>query len=84
MADLDFMVYKRVILTSDQEPSAVLLCDAVTNDWHGEIVPEACPKGESKSNGEVECAVQSVHGLPRTLKDFLEQQSGSRWSLEVR
>ena len=31
-------------------------------------------KGESKSNGEVERAVQSVHGLARTLKDFLEQQ----------
>ena len=42
---------------------------------HGEIVPEASPKGESKSNGEVDRAVQSVHGLARTLKDFLEQKS---------
>ena len=33
-------------------------------------------KGESKSNGEVERAFQSVHGLARTLKDFLEQRSG--------
>ena len=39
-------------------------------------MPEASPKGESKSNGKVERAVQSVHGLARTLKDFLEQQSG--------
>ena len=46
MTDLDFMGYKRVILKSDQEPSIAL--------WHGEIVPEASPKGESKSNGEVE------------------------------
>ena len=76
MADLDFMVYKRVILKSDQEPSIVALCDAVKNGWHGEVVPEASPKGESKSNGEVERAVQSVHGLVRTLKNFLEQQSG--------
>ena len=76
MADLDFMGYKRVIPKSDQEPSIVALCDAVKNGWLGEIVPEASPKGESKSNGEVERAVQSVHGLARTLKDFLKQQSG--------
>ena len=75
-ADLDFVGYKRVILRSDQEPSIVALCDTVKDAWHGEIVPEASPKGESKSNGEVERAVQSVHGLARTLKDFLEQQSG--------
>ena len=34
-------------------------------------------KCEGKSNGEVERAVQSVQGLARTLKDFLEQQSGT-------
>ena len=76
MTELDFMGYKRVILKSDQEPSIVALCDAVKNGWHGEIVPEESPKGESKSNGEVERAVQTVHALARTLKDFLEQQSG--------
>ena len=76
MADLDFMGYKRIILKSDQEPSIIALCDAVKNGWHGEIVLEASPKGANKSNGEVERAVQSVHGLARTLKDFLEQKSG--------
>ena len=60
MTDLDFMGYKRVILKSDQEPSIVALCDTVKNGWHG----------------EVERAIQSVHGLARTLKDFLEQRSG--------
>ena len=75
MTDLDFMGYKRVILKSDQEPSIVALCDTVKNGWHGEIAPEASPKGESMSNGEVERAIQSAHGLARTLKDFLEQQS---------
>ena len=69
------MVDRRVIL-SDQEPSFVALCDAVKNGWHGEIVPEASPKGESKSNGEVERAVPFVHGLARILRDSLEQQSG--------
>ena len=48
----------------------------VKNGWHGEIVPEASPMGESKSNGEVDRAVQSVYGLARTLKEFLEQKSG--------
>ena len=76
MTDLDFMGYKRVILKSDQKPSIVALCDAVKNGWHGEIVPETSPKGESKSNGEVERAVQSVHGLARNLTDFSEQHSG--------
>ena len=66
MNDLDFMGYKRIVLKSDQEPSIVALCDAVKSGWHGEI--EASPKGESKSNGEVEHAVQSVHGLPRTQR----------------
>ena len=60
MADLDFMGYRRVIFKSVQEPSIVALCDAVKNGWHGEIVPEASPKRESKSNREVERAVQSV------------------------
>ena len=76
MDDLDFMGYRRVILKSYQEPSMVALCDAVKNGWNGEIVPEASPTGESRSNGEVERAVQSVHGLARTPEDFLEQQSG--------
>ena len=66
----------RVILKLDQVPSIVARRDVVKNGWHGEIVPEASPKGESKSNREVERAVQSVHGLARTLGDSQEQQSG--------
>ena len=76
MNDLDFMGHKRIFLKSDQEPSIVALCDPVKNGWRGEIAPEASPKGENKSNGEVERDVQSVQGLERTLKDFLEQKSG--------
>ena len=48
MADLDFMDYRRVILKSDQEPSIGALCDAVKNGSHGEIVPEASPKGREQ------------------------------------
>ena len=41
------------------------------------MVLEHSPKGQSRSNGEVERAVQSVHGLARTLKESLEQGIGS-------
>ena len=58
-----------------RSPALLLFVSQSKHGWHGEVVPEASPKGESKSNGEVERAVQSVHGLARTLKDFLEQQS---------
>ena len=84
MADLDFMVHRGVILKSDQEPSIVALCDSVKNGWHGEIVTEAYPKGESKVNGEVERAAQSVHGLARTSKTSWNNNLESRWSREVR
>ena len=62
MSDLDFMEYRRIVLKSDQQPSIVALCDAVKNGWHGEIVREASPKCQSKSNGEVECAVSICAG----------------------
>ena len=45
--ELDFIRSKRLILKSGQERSIVALCDAVKNGWHGEIVPEASPMGES-------------------------------------
>ena len=73
VADLDFMGTRESSSSQIRSP-ALLPSDAVKNGWHGEIVPEASSKGESKSNGEVD--VQSVHGPVRTLKDFLEQQSG--------
>lgn len=76
MNDLNNMGYKRVTLKTDQEPSTKALVRAGKNGWQGELIPEFPPKGESKSNGEVELAVQSVHGMARTLKDFLEQNAG--------
>ena len=69
MADSDFMVYKRVILKSDQEPSIVALCDAVKNDWHGEVVPEASPRARAKvlerSSVRLSLCMES-RGLSRT------------------
>ena len=39
-----------------------------------EIQPEESPVGESKSNGEVERAIQSVQGQIRSLKSSLESR----------
>ena len=65
-----------MILKSDQEPSIVALRNEVKKRWAlssgGELLPESSPKGESKSNGEVERAVQEVHGISRTLKEYVE------------
>ena len=47
MTDLGVMGYKRVTLKSDLELSIVAFRDLVKNGWHGEIVPEASPKGGS-------------------------------------
>ena len=68
MAILDFMVYRRVILKSDQEASIVALCDAVKNGWHSESVPEASPKDD----------------LRRLVQTSWRNNLESRWSLEVR
>ena len=51
------------------------LAAAVKSTWDGEIVPENCPKFVSQSNGEIERAVSEVHGMARTLKDFVEQKA---------
>ena len=70
--DLDRLGYKRVNGKSDQEPALLNVLKAVKTHWKGEWVPEKSPKGESKSNGEVERAVQTVHGIARTLKQHVE------------
>ena len=67
MADLYFM--------GTRESSSSPIRSRVCRSLRRITKPEPSPKGETKSNGEVECAVQSVQGLARTLKDFLEQQS---------
>ena len=73
---LNGLGYKKVILKSDQEPSIVALGKAIKTNWDGELILEHSPKGVSKSNGEVEREVQTVHGLARTLKDYVEDKMG--------
>ena len=78
LQDIESLGYTRVVIKSDQEASLVALTKSVRDAWTGELVLEHSPKGQSRSNGEVERAVQSVHGLARTLKEGLEQGIGEQ------
>ena len=79
VADLRVLGFKRVNLRTDQEPSILQLKEAVAQAWHGEVVPEESPVGESQSNGGAEAGVRSVEGMTRTLRAALE----GRYSLTV-
>jgi len=72
LTDLQKLGYKRVVMKSDQEPAMIALIRRVQEKAHCEIVPEHSPVGESRSNGEVERAIQTIEGLARTLKDALQ------------
>jgi len=67
--------HRKIILKSDQEPSIVSLKERVSMVTDGvEIVSEASPVGESKSNGEVERAIRTVRGQFRTFRDHVENR----------
>ena len=72
LQDLQKLGHSTVILKSDQEPSIKALMLAVKKRCVGTLILEWSPLGQSKSNGEIERAVQSVHGMTRTLKEFTE------------
>ena len=54
------------------------LKDAVKSEVRIDIVLEESPEYESKSNGEVEKAIQMVQGQFRTMKDRLESKYNQR------
>ena len=68
----------KVILKSDQEPAVMSLKDAVKSEARVDVVLEESPEYESKSNGEIERAIQTVQGQIRTMKDRLEARYGQR------
>ena len=71
--------YKRLTLKSDQEPTIRALCNHVQGKFAGEIIPEAAPKEyHERSNGEAEATVKQVHGLVRTLTEFLMLKMGNK------
>jgi len=76
MRDLDLLGYRRVSGKSDQEPAIQAVMRATKQMWGGELILENAPRGDpavKASNGEVERAVQTSHGLTRILKEHVEQ-----------
>ena len=68
--EIDLAGLRRMIARSDQEPALLELVRAVKAERPEdlEIQPEQSPVGESKSNGEIERAIQTVQGHARTIK----------------
>jgi hypothetical protein len=79
---IESLGHSRIILKSDQEPAILSLKDAVKSEVRTEVVMEESPEYESKSNGEIERAIQVVQGQFRTMKDRLESRYKQRISGE--
>ena len=65
--EIDLAGLRRVIVKSDQEPALKELLRVVKMERSEdiELQPEESPVGESKSNGEIERAIQTVQGQGR-------------------
>ena len=57
---IESLGHSKVTLKSDQEPALMSLKDAVKSEVRINMVLEESPEYESKSNGEVERAIQIV------------------------
>ena len=57
---IESLGHSKVTLKSDQEPSIMSLKDAVKGEVRIDIVLEESPEYESKSNGDIERAIQTV------------------------
>ncbi len=68
--EIDLAGLRRVVIKSDQEPALKDLLRTVKAERPEEIElqPEESPVGESKSNGEIERAIQTIRGQVRALK----------------
>ena len=75
---IGYLGYKRVILKSDQEPAIKDMKEAVRAERAEDIMLEESPAYDSKSNGEVERAIQTVQGQVRTMKSALESRLSKR------
>ena len=52
----------------------VALLDDLRRAWHGEMIPENSPVGDSQSNGAAEKAIQTFGAQLRTMKLALEEK----------
>ena len=72
--EIDLAGLRRVVIKSDQELALKELLRVVQAERPEaiELQPEDSPVGESKSNGEIERAIQTMQGQVRALKSNLE------------
>ena len=75
---IESLGHSKVILKSDQEPALSSLTDAVKSEARINLVLEESPECESRSDGEVERAIQKNQGQFRTMKDRLESRYSQR------
>ena len=75
---IDFMGYRRLVLKSDQEPAVKDLKMAVKTEKGVDIMLEESPAYDSRSNREVERAIQTVQGQVRAIKDAVEARYGEK------
>ena len=74
---LDLLGHKKVIMKGDQEPALIAFVNVLKAGWeNGHVVPENSPMGDSRSNGGVERAIQTVEAQVRTIRDALEDRLG--------
>jgi len=64
---IESLGHSKIILKSDQEPALLSLKDAVKSEARINLVLEESPEYESRSNGEVERAIQTIQGQFRAM-----------------
>jgi len=69
--------HRKIILSSDGEPSILVIKDKITKLRQGETVPEETPVGEHQAN-LAENAVKRVREQTRTILGSLEEKCGER------
>ena len=75
---IESLGHSKLTLKFDQEPALLSLKDAVKSETRINLVLEESPEYESKSNGEVEKAIQMIQGQIRTMKGRLEPRYKQR------
>ena len=75
---IESLGHSKVVLKSGQEPALLALKDSVKSEVRADVIMEESPEYESKSNGAIERAIQTVQGQFRAMKDRLESRYNQR------
>ena len=70
--------YDKMVFKSDQEPAIISYLECVKSHAGNQIMCEHSPVGDSKSDGEIENAVQEIQGQFRSIKGDLESSYGNK------